>query len=107
MNKQYYIYRDKSGDVIAAVISLEDDKLKYALEHKVHHSPTGFEFGYEGSGPAELARSILWDYLGEEPMPGLYQEFKRQFIAPVKEEFFIISDYSIQEFLKSRIDQNL
>ena len=25
----------------------------------IHHSPTGFEFGYSGSGPADLALNIL------------------------------------------------
>ena len=42
------------------------------LKHRVYHSPTGFEWGFEGSGPADLARSILWDHLGKEPSPALY-----------------------------------
>lgn len=47
------------------------------------HSPTGFEWGYSGSGPAELARQILWDHFGEEPHPVCYQQFKEHFIAPL------------------------
>jgi len=42
------------------------------LKHQVYHSPTGFEWGYGGSGPADLARSIMWDHLGKEPSPSLY-----------------------------------
>lgn len=34
------------------------------LRHVVKHSPAGFEWGYEGSGPADLARSLLIDVLG-------------------------------------------
>ena len=30
------------------------------------HSPTGFEIGYGGSGPADTAASILADYFGED-----------------------------------------
>ena len=30
------------------------------LKHKVKHSPTGMEWGYLGSGPADTARSILY-----------------------------------------------
>jgi hypothetical protein len=30
------------------------------------HSPTGFSWGYGGSGPAELARAMLIDALGDE-----------------------------------------
>jgi hypothetical protein len=36
------------------------------LRHIQYHS-TGFEWGYEGSGPADLALSILADYLSETP----------------------------------------
>lgn len=34
------------------------------LRHHVKHSPTGLEWGYGGSGPADLARSILIEILG-------------------------------------------
>jgi hypothetical protein len=42
-----------------------------ALQHVVRHSPTGFECGYGGSGPADLARSLLIDALGEEALCAL------------------------------------
>lgn len=34
----------------------------YRLPHANLHSPTGFECGYGGSGPADLAASILADF---------------------------------------------
>lgn len=56
------------------------------LRHHVCHSPTGFEWGYEGHGPAELARCVLIDYLGDATGPhhellARYQEFKRTVVA--------------------------
>jgi hypothetical protein len=57
------------------------DENSRALYHHVYHSPTGFNWGYGGSGPADLARSILWDLLEEEPDPGLYHDFKFEFVA--------------------------
>ena len=36
------------------------------LTHCNLHSPTGFEVGYGGSGPADTAASILADYFGED-----------------------------------------
>src|SRR6266571_3157367 len=36
------------------------------LPHCNLHSPSGFEVGYCGSGPADTAASILADYFGEE-----------------------------------------
>ena len=38
------------------------------LRHVVYHSPTGMNWGgYAGSGPADLALSILADFFGEHP----------------------------------------
>ena len=62
------------------------------LVHYVQHSPTGFNWGYHGSGPADLALAILLDHLGETPNPDqlrmgqplgsrLHQFFKREFVA--------------------------
>lgn len=53
------------------------------LHHHVHHSPDGFSWGYSGSGPSELARCLLWDVLGYQPDPSLYQDFKAEVIAPL------------------------
>lgn len=36
------------------------------LPHIVKHSPTGFAWGYGGSGPAELARCILIHFYGDQ-----------------------------------------
>jgi Family of unknown function (DUF6166) len=42
-----------------------------------NHSPTGFEWGYGGSGPAQLALALLADCLGDDEQAlGLYQQFK-------------------------------
>ena len=41
------------------------------------HSSTGFEWGYGGSGPAQLALALLADHLGDdERAVALHQEFK-------------------------------
>ena len=71
------------------------------LKHQVYHSPTGFEFGYGGSGPADLARSILWDHLGKEPSSALYQEFKWAFVA-CWGDGWQISSLEIQDWIDTR-----
>ena len=46
------------------------------------HSPTGFAWGYGGSGPAQLALALLIDATSDETLSlRHYQEFKRQFVA--------------------------
>lgn len=59
----------------------EDGEPVRILTHRVRHSPDGFQWGYGGSGPADLARSILWDVLGHEPLPSTYQAFKFAHVA--------------------------
>lgn len=47
-----------------------------------NHSPTGFEWGYGGSGPAQLALALLLDVLGdEERARAHYQAFKDHHVA--------------------------
>jgi len=47
-----------------------------------NHSPTGFNWGYGGSGPAQLALAILADHLGNDQVAeSLHQEFKWAKIA--------------------------
>lgn len=49
-----------------AVEVIEDGRVTGLLHHVVRHSPTGFSWGYAGSGPADLARSLLIAALGDE-----------------------------------------
>ena len=48
-----------------------------------NHSPTGFEFGYGWSGPAQLALAILADCCGDELAVMYHQAFKRAVIARI------------------------
>lgn len=47
-----------------------------------NHSPDGFEFGYSGSGPTQLALAILFDFTGDEQTAlAHYRDFREAFIA--------------------------
>ena len=46
-----------------------------------NHSPTGFSWGYHGSGPAQLALAILLNEYGSEIALSHYQAFKREVVA--------------------------
>jgi hypothetical protein len=54
-----------------------------------NHSPDGFSWGYEGSGPAQLALAILLELVDKDTALSLYQDFKRDIIAklPTDEDF--------------------
>ena len=53
---------DDNNLVVKAFVVIQnggDVTIREPLPHILRHSPTGFEFGYGGSGPADLAFSIL------------------------------------------------
>lgn len=85
MNARYIIRRSPAGEVS---VSYHDGVKEHRVKHLVHHSPTGLEYGYGGSGPADLARSIMGHHLGRsDPQPATYQDFKFKFIATLDRTF--------------------
>ena len=55
----------------------------------VDHSPTGFSWGYGGSGPAQLALALLLEMgLSNAAALSCYQLFKLRFIAVLPDERF-------------------
>jgi len=58
-----------------------------------NHSPDGFECGYEGSGPAQLALAILLAAgVSDDAAVTLHQPFKREFVARWQPSFSINLD---------------
>jgi hypothetical protein len=69
----------------------------------INHSPTGFEWGYGGSGPAQSALAILADYLHDDPRAiDLHQKFKREVIAMLKHGDWSITDKFLQMWLNAQ-----
>ncbi len=104
MKKLYYGARLKEiGGVDVLVIEFNDRKIKnrYPLKHICKHSPDGFNFGYGGSGCADLALSILTDFL-EDPHTAelVYQEFKRFHISTFKGNAMSITGHEIRSWLE-------
>lgn len=65
----------------------------------VLHSPDGFQWGYGGSGPADLALNMLYDYLqrthrknAKSIAVDLHQPFKWEFIAGQVKELSITGE---------------
>lgn len=96
------IYKSAEGFVANAggpmTIIVEDDKSHegYWLPHIERHSPDGFQWGYEGSGPADLALAILADFLDGDKRQAtiFYQDFKRDFVAKMASDkpFHLLGD---------------
>lgn len=74
--------------------------VKESLKH-VNHSPTGFSWGYAGSGPAQLALSILLILCSQKDALRLYQGFKSDVIAVLPHEDFELSFKTIERWVAS------
>ena len=53
-----------------------------------NHSPDGFNHGYGGSGPSQLALAILLEIFSEKIAEENYQDFKWKEIATLPKENF-------------------
>lgn len=52
----------------------------------IYHSPTGFEWGYGGSGPADLALNILALFVSPPEARRLHHRYKRDIVAQLPHE---------------------
>lgn len=65
-----------------------------------NHSPDGFNWGYRGSGPAQLALALLLDATGSPDVAlDHYQRFKEQHVATWDEDVWTISKAEIEAWL--------
>ena len=101
--KEYRGFRDAGGQVHVLVI--DERRGQHPLPHFVRHSPSGFEWGYSGSGPADLARSILAEHLGGHiaPVPRIYQLFKFTVIARLPREAWTLTHDEVALWLEGAL----
>lgn len=65
------------------------------------HSPTGFEWGYGGIGPAQLALAVLADCVGDELAVHHYQTFKQTVVAGLPHRQWTLTEKQVREALRS------
>ena len=63
----------------------------------INHSPDGFNWGYGGSGPAQLALAILLEHLPEGKAISHYQQFKWDVISRLPQSDFEI-DLNLEKY---------
>lgn len=72
-----------------------------------NHSPTGFEWGYGGSGPAQLALALLAEHLGDNDRTlELHQEFKWAVVAKLPRRGWTLTSVQVQEAIDSLAGQS-
>src|SRR5258706_13026318 len=67
-----------------------------------NHSPTGFEWGYPGSGPAQLALAVIADHLRDDAEAvRLHQEFKRAVVANLDYDRWTLTSDEIERAIQA------
>ena len=79
--KVYIGSRRPSGCVVTVADGLHAAPYVLPLRLDLVRHSIQFEWGYIGSGPAQLALAILADYLGAQGAAALYQTFKMDIVA--------------------------
>ena len=101
--KTFRGYRQgQSGGGVLVTVSENGEEhvlaLPALLRGEARHSPDGFQFGYGGSGPAELARAILIATYPADPAVRHPQQFKFDVVAKWKDDTWTLSSAQIQEW---------
>jgi len=109
----------RSGNGIFVAVEKENTHSRSEqLTHINYHSPDGFEWGYGGSGPADLALAIMADFLEEDPVEVLayakgqgepsgavhaHQQFKDKFIVGLAKDTWKLKEKDIKEWYYAKI----
>ena len=95
----------KSGLDCVVELDNESYRTKLSLEKSLKiadHSPDGFQWGYSGSGPAQLAAAILYEITDNPELTRTYyQLFKFDHVAKWEGLTFEISEDEVRSWLQS------
>ena len=97
MIKNFYAgARSDCGQVIQVVVNGNPLPPRHDLRN---HSPDGFNWGYKGSGPAQLALAVLAYEFGDEFAQEHYQEFKNDIISNIDDDDWAFNSRSLMHWI--------
>jgi len=101
----YKGYRHSDG-VGNQLVTKDDDLLDPWPSQKIwNHSPDGFSWGYQGSGPAQLALALLYDVTKDDTVSvRLHQQFKSSIVAAWGDTWEI-SDADIRGWVSCKLEE--
>jgi len=76
---------------------------QFNIPHRIiRHSPTGMEWGYGGSGPADFALNILFHFTADKAFAEQWHQKFKFFVAALPQEGGTISGAVIREWIASK-----
>jgi hypothetical protein len=86
-------------------VDVEEDGEVYSLNprHDLRkHSPTGLEWGYSGSGPAQLALALAADVLQDDDLAQeVYQRLKFKLVGTLPHEEWVLTEGRIRAAIEA------
>lgn len=107
MGRLYRGHRTEQGCVVQVYDGAVWEELdpRYDLRS---HSPDGYEWGYGGSGPAQLALALLADALQRDRLAEWwYQDYKRAVVCGLPREGWDLTQESICRWVVEQVRQEL
>lgn len=73
-----------------------------------NHSPSGFEWGFNGNGTAQLALAILCDFLRDDRKAlDYYQEFKTDMLSSIAQPTWTIKSETIADWIRHKMKERI
>lgn len=94
-------FKARKDDLVARLKVAENADHPVRLVHRGVHSREGFEWGFSGHGPADLAHSILTNELGEEAPPVVYLRFRDDVVAKLPRQSFELPSSAVMEWVEA------
>lgn len=95
--------RTKEGAQVNIVVDGVSRPLPFHLA-VAPHSPDGFEWGYGGSGPSQLALAMCVELLGPQEALKVYQLVKERVVAPIKGSKWALRAGEIMEAIEEETE---
>jgi len=86
---------------VGTLVTVDGGLLPRRLELR-NHSPTGFDWGRQGQGAAQLALAILADSLGAELALEAYQQFLGEVVAGLDEDYWELFELDVRRWYHSK-----
>jgi hypothetical protein len=104
MPERLFVGSRLNGDVkVYIVCGKIIEPLPLHLELR-NHSPTGFEWGYMGSGPSQLALALLYEALkNERAARAIAFDFKREILTQLNYDAWVLSESEIRAWADTQL----
>lgn len=97
-------YSSSAGPMdVYKVVNGQDIEELDPRHDEVNHSPSGFSWGFNGSGPAQLAYAILADAFDSEFAGEHYQQFKKDVISQLPDNDWYLTEKEIKSIVKTYV----